>query len=91
MIFDGNSETVDFQVNSVLNQPGQEQRYYRFQIPLTQDTSELDNSDPDNLARLQVLGSMLVEKIQGDLSQLYRQLQPTSPRSGLLKEDDPGD
>ena len=91
MIFDGNSETVDFQVNSVLNQPGQEQRYYRFQIPLTQDTSELDNSDPDNLARLQVLGSMLVEKIQGDLSQLYRQLQPTSPRSGLLKEGDPGD
>ena len=52
MIFDGTSQTVDFQLNSLLNRPGQERRYYRFQTELTEDTSELDNSDPDNLQRL---------------------------------------
>ena len=80
MIFDGTSQTVDFQLNSLLNRPGQERRTYRFQAELTEDTSELDNSDPDNLQRLKGLGSDFVKRIQKqvNLQQLYGQLQPPS-------------
>jgi len=48
----GSSETVDYQLQQLLNAGGPNQSYYRYQLPLTQDAQEMDNATDANIKHL---------------------------------------
>ena len=48
----GSSETVDYQLQQLLNAGGPNQSYYRYQLPLTQDAQEMDNAADANIKHL---------------------------------------
>jgi patatin-like phospholipase/acyl hydrolase len=48
----GSSETVDYQLQQLLNATGPNQSYYRFQPSLTQDAQEMDNATDANVKHL---------------------------------------
>jgi patatin-like phospholipase/acyl hydrolase len=48
----GSSETVDYQLQQLLNAAGPSQFYYRFQVSLTQDAQEMDNAGDANIKHL---------------------------------------
>lgn len=74
VLFDGNNQTVQYQMRTLLNQPGAEQRYYRFQTLLGDGANELDNAHPDNIRQLIDLGGNLADASKDQLKQLYIQL-----------------
>jgi patatin-like phospholipase/acyl hydrolase len=74
VVFDGNSDTVDFQLRQLL--PAEEglARYYRFQILLEGASDAMDDASEENLEALQDLGNKLVDDNQAALDELCRQL-----------------
>jgi patatin-like phospholipase/acyl hydrolase len=48
----GSSATVDYQLQQLLATEGTSQTYYRFQLALTQDATEMDDARPENLKHL---------------------------------------
>jgi uncharacterized protein len=48
----GSSETVDYQLQQLLNTGGPSQAYYRFQLSLTADAQEMDNASDANIKHL---------------------------------------
>src|SRR5262249_33613210 len=48
----GSSETVDYQLQQLLNATGPNQSYYRFQLSLTQDAQDMDNAADANIKHL---------------------------------------
>jgi patatin-like phospholipase/acyl hydrolase len=72
--FDGNSDTVDFQLRQLLPAIDGAARYYRFQTRLTTASDAMDDASPANLRALQRLGAKLVEDNKPALDQLCSQL-----------------
>jgi patatin-like phospholipase/acyl hydrolase len=48
----GSSETVDYQLQQLLNASGPNQSYYRYQLSLTADAQEMDNAADANIKHL---------------------------------------
>lgn len=75
LLFDGNSQTVQYQMQVLLNQPGVQQRYYRFQTILEGGVGDMDNAHPENIQRLMQLGDDLVVASKDQLKHLCIQLR----------------
>lgn len=72
--FDGNSDTVDFQLRQLLPAAAGLPRYYRFQTELIGASDSMDDVSEENLQALQGLGAKLVADNQAALDQLCAQL-----------------
>ncbi|MBV9329244.1 MAG: patatin-like phospholipase family protein [Chloroflexi bacterium] len=72
----GSSETVDYQLQQLLNTGGPNQSYYRFQLSLTQDAQDMDNAAAANIKHLMDLTQDFLSDadIQASLDQLCAQL-----------------
>jgi patatin-like phospholipase/acyl hydrolase len=70
VIFDGVSDTIDFQVRQVLGEGG----YWRLQTELTRASDDLDDSRPGNLELLRAEASALIERAGGELDQALARL-----------------
>ena len=53
----GSSETVDYQLQQVLSVDGASQAYFRFQLELTQDATNMDDASDANIKHLMDLAS----------------------------------
>lgn len=60
VIFDGVSDTVDVQLDEMLNPDGV-RKYFRFQQDIPDAQQEMDETSPDNLAALRSIGEGLAE------------------------------
>jgi patatin-like phospholipase/acyl hydrolase len=74
VVFDGVSRTTDYEVHQLLPPDGARQRYFRFQVPLTTASDELDNTDPENLDDLKKQAEALVTEQQAVIASLCGQL-----------------
>jgi uncharacterized protein len=74
VVFDGVSRTTDYEVHQLLPPDGTRQRYFRFQVPLTTASDELDNTDPENLDDLKKQAEALVAEQQAAIASLCEQL-----------------
>jgi patatin-like phospholipase/acyl hydrolase len=72
----GSSETVDYELQQLLDPGGPEQSYYRFQLSLTQDAQEMDNASDANIKHLMDLAQEYLgdAETQASLEQLCQQL-----------------
>lgn len=72
IVFDGVSDTVDYQINQLLNN----NRYYRMQTNLAQTGKGMDDAGKENINELKHLGQSIIEEWQknGKLEKLCRQL-----------------
>ena len=60
VIFDGVSDTVDFELDEMLNTGGR-RSHFRFQTDLSGASQDMDNTDGDNLQALRALGERLAD------------------------------
>src|SRR5215471_235479 len=72
----GSSETVDYQLQQLLNASGPAQSYFRYQLSLTQDAQEMDNAADANIKHLMDLADDFLSNpdTQESLDQLCTQL-----------------
>ena len=77
----GSSATVDYQLQQLLATEGTNQSYYRFQLALTQDATEMDDARPENLKHLIDLTQDYLGKpdTRAALDELCTQLTTTAP------------
>ena len=66
IIFDGQSDTVDVQLDEMLNPPGARPNYFRFQCDLQDHEQEMDKTDRDNLQALEERGQALAQGARFD-------------------------
>ncbi|MFM2312020.1 MAG: hypothetical protein RLZZ04_1296 [Cyanobacteriota bacterium] len=84
VVFDGQSESVAYQLNQLMINQGDHRNYYRFQVPLSSEDShdQMDNANPDNIEYLENLGKTLIEQRKEGLDQLCEVLcQPLEENS----------
>lgn len=84
VVFDGQSESVAYQLNQLMINKGDDRNYYRFQVPLSSDDShdQMDNANSDNIEYLENLGKTLIEQRKEWLDQLCEFLcQPLEENS----------
>ncbi|UCG44517.1 MAG: patatin-like phospholipase family protein [candidate division WOR-3 bacterium] len=74
VVFDGVSDTVEYQLGQLLPEKNGVQRYYRFQTKVSKENSALDNADQDNLRALVLIAEQLVEEHTADIDRLCAQL-----------------
>ncbi|HBY60962.1 MAG TPA: patatin [Solibacterales bacterium] len=70
IMFDGVSATVDYQMRQLFPPTASGKRYFRFQIDLQPQNEEMDNTSPENLRSLRLLGEQLVRNSRDDLDLL---------------------
>ena len=75
VVFDGVSDTVDYQLQELLppRQDGS-RRYYRFQIALDIGNDNLDDASQTNLYALKALAKRVISQHNDDLAELCKQL-----------------
>ncbi|HUK22230.1 MAG TPA: hypothetical protein VLV45_11840, partial [Gemmatimonadales bacterium] len=79
VVFDGVSDTVDYQMEQLLSRAsgsgGEDlQRHFRFQAPLTPDQGAMDDTSPAHLEQLKAVGQGIVTQHERDLDELARRL-----------------
>jgi uncharacterized protein len=75
VVFDGVSDTVDFQLKELLPRRDGLRRYYRFQTELVDVSDALDNAGPENVRDLKLLARTVIDNEGEKLSELYEQLE----------------
>ena len=75
MIFDGASDTVDYQLRQLLPK----KRYHRFQPQLTFGNDEMDDVTPANLLELKTLAEIFIEKNRCKLNTVSQRLIDSRP------------
>lgn len=80
-VFDGVSDTVDYQLNRLLNgRSVRRRRYYRFQVRLDEGNDDMDDASRTNIRMLKLLAEDLIRRSKRELDalcrQLVRELQP---------------
>ncbi len=91
VIFDGVSDTVDYQLDQDLNR-GRVQRYFRFQTDLGADADDpeapnddMDDARPENIARLEAKVSEMLQKNRRMFTRLIdRVRRPKDSRASLI-------
>lgn len=66
IVFNGVSDTVDFQTNSILNRAGTPEQYYRLQVELPKSLYRLDNVRASNISSLKQRAEKFMENPEGD-------------------------
>lgn len=75
IVFDGGSETVDYQLKELLPAGAdRKRRYYRFQCTLDHAMDDMDDATPANIHMLKVTAESLIHEQEADLTELCRQL-----------------
>ncbi len=78
VVFDGVADTVSYQLKKAL--PGD--RYYRFQLKLTEQSADMDNAGEENLRELKLLAEEMISREGSKLDRLCSEL--TKPGEGSL-------
>jgi uncharacterized protein len=75
VVFDGVSDTVDFQLKQLLPR-GEDglRRYYRFQSELVEVSDAMDDVTPKNMRDLKLLAQTMIDSEEERLSELYQGL-----------------
>lgn len=84
IVLDGVSDTVNYQMKTILNRGEEVPQYFRFQIPLQGASDDLDDASPDNLRALERLAEQLRAKEADRLRAVCDRLQalrPAGPRT----------
>jgi uncharacterized protein len=75
VVFDGVSDTVDYQLRQVCMIGDDElARYYRFQVILTEGNDDMDDASKTNLRVLKLLAMNLVDEKSAEIATLCKQL-----------------
>jgi uncharacterized protein len=74
VVFDGVSDTVDYQLKELLRSEGDDKRYYRFQIELDPGMHDMDDASAPNIQSLKSKAKEIVSKNDADLGVLCSQL-----------------
>jgi patatin-like phospholipase/acyl hydrolase len=74
VVFDGVSDTINYQMMQLLDTAEARRRFYRFDAQLTSQTDDLDDASPENLERLESLARDVIQRQATDLAQLVSQL-----------------
>ncbi len=76
IVLDSQSESVAYQIQSVMQTEGDHQNYYRFQFPLSGEDGrdQMDNASFDNIEYLENLGKKIVEQRKYSLDKLCEML-----------------
>jgi patatin-like phospholipase/acyl hydrolase len=77
VVFDGQSESVAFQLNQLMVTEGENRNYYRFQLQVSSDNGhdQMDNASPSNIEHLEDRGKKLIEHRQESLEKLCKLLK----------------
>lgn len=70
LVFDGVSDTVDHQLQTLCNRDIGVTRYYRFQTELTRASDDMDDASRANIRNLKYTAEFLIESRQEDLEEL---------------------
>ncbi|MGA1820746.1 MAG: CBASS cGAMP-activated phospholipase [Thermoplasmatota archaeon] len=70
VMFDGQSDTVDYQMEKLLQHSGSRKRYFRFQTRLDSGMDDLDDASDENIHDLKVEAHEMLEKHAEDLELL---------------------
>jgi uncharacterized protein len=74
VVFDGVSDTVDYQLREILAPEGDARRYYRFQTALDIGKDDMDDASRTNIYALKVKAREIISKNEDDLKALCAQL-----------------
>jgi hypothetical protein len=75
VVFDGVTDSVDYQVGMLCKTDSDVSRYYRFQVELIEGSDDMDDATPTNLRVLRLLAERLVTDRGSDIGALCKQLQ----------------
>jgi len=70
VMFDGQSDTVDYQMEKLLQHSGKRKRYFRFQTRLDSGMDDLDDSSEHNIKDLKLEAKEMIKKHAEDLKLL---------------------
>ena len=74
VVFDGVSDTIDYQLTWLLRPAGVALRRYRLQAELAPGQDALDDARPANIARLKGVGAEIVRQNDAAITALAREL-----------------
>ena len=74
VVFDGVSDTVDYQLRELLRSEGDDKRYYRFQTKLDPSMHDMDDASAPNIQSLKTKAKEIISKDDADLGALCSQL-----------------
>lgn len=81
VVFDGVSDTVNYQVQQLIEKAGGAARYLRIQPTLTAVNDDMDDVGPRNLKLLKLLGERMIAENDARLDAIAKQLTfPPTPR-----------
>ncbi|HLZ46649.1 MAG TPA: patatin-like phospholipase family protein [Gemmatimonadales bacterium] len=75
VVFDGVSDTVDYELDHLLPPTGGSKRHYRLQAQISADEAAMDDPSAENVARLKQVGRKVIEGNDAELTQLASALQ----------------
>jgi patatin-like phospholipase/acyl hydrolase len=81
VIFDGISDTVDYQLKEILQPPGRGKRYFRFQTRLDTGNDDLDDARDSNIRALKLEAMEMIDTHREDLDLLVKTLMKAEERS----------
>ncbi len=70
VVFDGVSDTVDYELDQLLPPGGGSKRHYRFQVDLSEGEDSVDDPSPKNLQRLRASAQELIAASSAELTSL---------------------
>ena len=89
VVFDGVSDTVDFQMRDLLTCDNRVDRYYRFQTTLNIGNADLDDASRTNVRVLKLLAEEVIRERAAELDALCAQLMADQPARLTRPEDSP--
>jgi uncharacterized protein len=76
VVFDGVSDTVDYQLQQLCRKQEHVERYFRFQVQLDEGSDDMDDASKTNLRALRLLAEGLIREREKELDDLCEQLAP---------------
>lgn len=87
VVFHGVSDTVNYQTNLILNEPGGRKRHYRLQVQLdNRNGISLDDTRPAAIQLLRELAKTLIDTRDEEIDAICRELDPGPSRRGAAKK-----
>lgn len=74
VVFDGVSDTIDYQLKKIIKPNGKIPMYFRFQLTLSGVNEDLDDASPENIRNLKLLAEDLIRDRQNELDLVCEEL-----------------
>jgi hypothetical protein len=75
VVFDGGSDTVSYQVASLLRGTSGKGSYLRIQAPLHEGNGDMDDASPTNVRVLKLLGKQLISQYDKAIDEMLARLR----------------